>query len=97
MRSSCQFHWCLTLQPQGVEHIDKVTDRPGHSSRLCPISAEPIASQIVKNGAHKEKDRESRSLVNKKASDLWKVLTSEGGCISGPFMPKVLANALRAT
>jgi len=32
--------------------INKLTGRPGRSSRLCPVSANSIASQLVKNGAH---------------------------------------------
>jgi len=40
--------------------INKRTGRCGHSSRLCPISANCIASQLVKNGALKRRDHEPR-------------------------------------
>jgi len=40
-----------------------------------PVSANPIASQLVKNGAHKTADRKSTRLVNKELSDLWKIST----------------------
>jgi len=39
--------------------IIKLTGRSGRSSRLCPVSANSIAPQLVKNGAHKTSSRES--------------------------------------
>jgi len=39
--------------------INKLTGRSGRSSRLRPVSANSIASQLVKNGAHKTGGRES--------------------------------------
>jgi len=50
--------------------INKLTGRSGRSSRVCPVSANSIASPLVKNGAHKTSDRESTRLVNKELSDL---------------------------
>jgi len=56
MGRSCQFHQLLALQPQGVDH---------HQSTYwqvwmlllpmlhCPMSANSIASQLMKMGAHK--------------------------------------------
>ena len=75
--------------------IDKHTGRSGLSSRLCPVSANSIASQLVKNGAHRTGGRESARLVNKQLSDLWKIPTPEGYSISEPFRPEVFAAALR--
>ena len=40
--------------------INKFTGRSGHSSLLFPVSANSIASQLVKNGAHKTRDHEPR-------------------------------------
>jgi len=53
--------------------ISKLTGRSGCSSRLCPVSANSIASQLVKNGAHRTGDREHTSFISKQMSDLWKI------------------------
>jgi len=58
--------------------INKLTGRSGRSSRVCPVSANSIASQLVKNEAHKE------------LSNLWKIPTPEGHSISEPFRPEEL-------
>jgi len=60
-----------------------------------PHSANSIASQLVKNGAHRTGYRESTRLVNKELSDLWKIPTPKGHSISEPFRPEKLAAALR--
>ena len=75
--------------------INKLTGRSGSSFRQCPVSANSIASQLVKNGAHKTGDRESTRLVNKELSDFWKIPTPEGHSISEPFRSEDLAAALR--
>jgi len=62
--------------------INKLTGRSGRSSRVCPVSANSIASQSVKNEAHKTSDREPTRLVNKELSNLWKIPTPEGHSIS---------------
>ena len=74
--------------------IKKLTERPGRSFRLCPVSATSIASQLVKNGAHRAGDRESTRLVNKELSNQWKIPTAEGHSISEPFRSEEVA-ALR--
>jgi len=50
--------------------INKLTGRSGRSSRVCPVSANSIASQLMKNGAHKTSDCEPTRLINKQLSDL---------------------------
>jgi len=42
----------------------------------------------MKNGAHRTRDSESTRFVNKQLSDLWKIPTTEGHSISGPFRPE---------
>jgi len=61
---------------------------------VCPVSANSIASQLVKNGAHKTSDRKPTRLVNKELSDLWKIPAPEGHSISELFR-EVFAAALR--
>jgi len=75
--------------------INKLTGRSGRSSRVCPISANSIAAQLLKNGAHKTSDREPSRLVNKELSHLWKIPTPEGHSISEPFRLEKSAAALR--
>jgi len=75
--------------------INKVTGRFGRSSRLCPVSVNSIASQLVKNGAHKTGGRESTRRVNKQLSVLWKIPTPEGHSISEPFRSEEFAAALK--
>ena len=75
--------------------INKLTGRSGRSSRACPVSANSIASQLVKNGTYKASDRESTRLVNKQLSDQWKIPTPEGHSISEPYRPEEFAAALR--
>ena len=75
--------------------INKLTGKSRRSSRLCPVSANSIASQLVENGAHKTGGRESTRLINKQLSDLRKNQTPEGHSISEPFRPEEFAAALR--
>ena len=75
--------------------INKLIGRSGRSSRMCPVSVNSIASQLVKNGAHKTSDREPTRLVNNELSDQLKIPTPEGHSISEPFRPEEFAAALR--
>jgi len=98
-----QERWEEAVKPIDFSHssrkawrtISKLTGRSGRPSRLCPVSANSITSQRVKNGAHKTGGRESTRLVKKQLSDLWKIPTPEGHCISEPFRPEEFAAALR--
>jgi len=65
--------------------INKLTGRSGRSSRVCPVSSNTIASQLVKNGAHKTSYRKPTRLVNIQLSDLWKIPTPEDHNISEPY------------
>jgi len=65
--------------------INNLTDRSRNPHCPCPITANSIALQFVKNGTYKTKDRESDRLVNKEVSDLWRIPTPENKCISGEF------------
>jgi len=72
---------------QAWRTINKLTGRSGRSSHQCPVSANSIASQLVKNGAHGTSDCKSARLVNKELSDLWKIPTPEVHGISEAFRP----------
>ena len=75
--------------------IKKLTGRSGRSSCLYTVSANSIASQLVKNGTHRTRDRKSTRFINKELSDLWKITTPEGHSISELFRPEKLAAVLR--
>jgi len=75
--------------------MNKLTAMSGRSFDQFPVSANSIASQLVKNGAHRTWDCKSTRLVNKQLSDLWKIPTPEGHSISEPFRPEELSAALR--
>ena len=95
-----QEHWEEAVSSIDFSHssrkawstINNLTGRSGRSSHLCPISANSITSQLVKNQAHKNASHKS---TNKKLSDPWKVQKPGGNSISGPFTPEELAAALR--
>jgi len=65
--------------------INNLTGRSRNLHRPCPITANSITSQLVKNGTYKTKDRESDRLVNKEVFDLCMIPTPEDKCISGEF------------
>ena len=98
-----QEQWEKAVNSIGFSHssckawrtINKHTGRSGCSTRLCLVSANSIALQLVKNGAHKTGDREPTRLVNKELSNLWKIPTPEGHSISKTLRVKEFAAALR--
>ena len=91
--------WEEAIKPINFSHtnrtawrtISKLTGRSGHSSRLCPVSANSITSQLVENRANRTDGCESIMLVNKELSDLWEIPAPEGHSISEPFRPEELA------
>ena len=55
--------------------LNNLTGRSQHSPRHCPVSADAIASQLVRNGKYEAVDRKSSRLVCKEVSDLWRATT----------------------
>jgi len=53
MGGSCQLIDFSHSSRKAWRTISKLTGRSGRSSRLCPVSANSIVPQLVKNGAHK--------------------------------------------
>jgi len=87
-RESCRHDSLIDMSTSsrgGWTTINNLTDRSRNPHCPCPITVNSIASQLVKNGTYKTKDRESDRLVNKEISDLWKIPTPEDKCISGEF------------
>ena len=52
--------------------INSLTGRSRQSSRQCPVSADAIAAQLVKNGKYAGVNRRSSRLVLPEVSDLWR-------------------------
>ena len=50
--------------------MNNLTGRSRHSPRHCPVSADAIASQLVRNGKYEAVDRKSSRLVSQELSDL---------------------------
>ena len=74
--------------------INNLSGRSRQTHRPCPISANTIASQLVRNGVYRTKDQKSARLVSKEVADLWKVPSPPSGTLSGDFTPDEFARAL---
>ena len=55
--------------------LNNLTGRSQHSPHHCPVSADAIASQLVRNDGYKAVDRKSSQLVSQEVSDLWRATT----------------------
>ena len=59
----------------------------------CPISADAIASQIVRNGRYKVVDCKSSQFVSQEVSDLWRITTPNPVNISEKFLQRKVTAA----
>ena len=75
--------------------VDNLTGRSRHSPRHCPISADAIASQLVRNGKYEAVDHKSSRLVSQEVSDLWRATTPDAVNISDNFSQREFAAALQ--
>ena len=75
--------------------LDNLTGRSRHSPRHCPVSADAIASQLVRNGKYEAVDRKSSRLVFQEVSDLWKATTPDAVNISDTFSQREFTAALQ--
>ena len=75
--------------------MNNLTGRSRHSPRHCPVSADAIASQLVRNGKYEAVDRKSSRLVSQEVSDLWRATTSDTVNISDSFLQREFAAALQ--
>ena len=74
--------------------LNNLTGRSRHSPRHCPVSANAIASQLVRNGKYEAVDRKSSRLVSQEVSDLWKATTPNAVYISDNFLQREFTAAL---
>ena len=52
--------------------LNNLAGRSRHSPRHCPVSANAIATQLVRNGKYEAVDRKSSRLVYQEMYDLWR-------------------------
>ena len=75
--------------------LNNLTGRSRHSPRHCPVSANAIASQVVKNGKYKAVNRKSSPLVSQEVSDLWRATTPDAVNICDNFSQREFTAALQ--
>ena len=75
--------------------MNNLTGRSRHSPRHCPVSANAIASQLVRNGKYEAVDRKSSRLVFQEVSDLWRATTPDPVNISNSFLQREFTAALQ--
>ena len=75
--------------------LNNLTGRSRHSPRHCPVSADAIASQLVRNGKYEAVDRKSSRLVFQEVSDLWRATTPDPVNISDKFSQREFPAALQ--
>ena len=75
--------------------INNLTGRSRHSPCNCPVSANAIAGQLVRNRKHKGVDRESSRLISQEVSDRWRALIPSPVNLSGNFLSREFAAALQ--
>ena len=75
----------FALKPKSMEYIEQPTGRSRHSPRHCAISANAIASPLIRNGRHEGIDRESSRLISQKESDIWRATSTSPVNISESF------------
>ena len=74
--------------------LNNLTGRSRQFPRQCPVSANAIASQLVKNGKYVGANREISRSVMQESSDLWRATSPDAVNISGDFSPREFAAAL---
>ena len=86
----------LTFSRKASSILNNLTGRSRHSPRHCPVSADAIASQLVRNGKYESVDRKSsRLVVSQEVSDLWRATTPDAVNISDNFSQREFTAALQ--
>ena len=75
--------------------MNNLTGRSRHSPRHCPVSADAIASQLVRNEKYEAADLKSSRLVSQEVSDLWRATAPDPVNISGTFSQREFTAALQ--
>ena len=75
--------------------LNNLTGRSQHSPRHCLVSANAIASQLVRNGKYEAVGHKSFRLVLQEVSDLWRATTPDAVNIFDNFSQREFAAALQ--
>ena len=75
--------------------MNNLTGRSRHSPRHCSVSADAIASQLVKNGKYEAVDRKSSRLVSQEVSEFWRPTTPDAVNISDNFSQREFTASLQ--
>ena len=75
--------------------MNNLTGRSRHYPCHCPVSADAIASQLVRNGKYEAVDRKSSRLVSQEVSEFWRAATPDAVNISDNFSQREFAAALQ--
>ena len=75
--------------------INNLTDRLRYGPHNCPVSANTIAAQLVKNGKYEGVDHKSSRLISQEVSDLWRALIPSPVNLSGDFSSREFTAALQ--
>ena len=75
--------------------LNNLTGRSQHSPRHCLVSANAVASQLIRNGRYKAVDCKSSQLLSQEISDLWKATTPNPVNISDTFSQREFTAALQ--
>ena len=75
--------------------MNNLTGKSRHSPRHCPVSADAIASQLVRNGKYEAVDHKSSRLVSQEVSDLWRATTPDAVNISDSFSKREFTAVLQ--
>ena len=96
-------HWSEAVRNIDFSHssrkawstINNLTGRSQHSPRNCPVSANAIAAQLVRNRKYEGVNRESSRLISQEVSDRWRALIPSPVNLSGDFSSREFAAALQ--
>ena len=75
--------------------MNNLTGKSRHSPRHCPVSADAIASELVRNGKYEAVDCKSSQLVSQEVSDFWRATTLDPVNISDTFSKREFTAALQ--
>ena len=75
--------------------MNNLTGRSRRSPHHCAVSANAIASQLIRNGRYEGIDRESSRLISQDVSDLWRATATSPVNISESFVSQEFAAALK--
>ena len=87
---------CLAVRSIDFSHssrkawsiLNNLTGRSRHSPRHCPVSADAIGSQLVRNGKYEVVDHKSSRLISQEMFDLWRATTPDAVNISDNFLQR---------